>query len=224
MVTLAPIKTEGLADRAFISIKEAIVNGDLEPGASLRDRNFADELGISRTPVREALQRLTSIGLVEFQARSGWQVTSFTEGDVRELFEIRRLVEPAAIDQLAKDGDSTTIRQLIHYFDGYEKPIPKDQLPGYFNIDHGFHQLIVSCTKNSRLITFYDVMGDHINRGRRFLIHGVSGRAEETLDEHRAITKVLAEGDFRSARRALLHHLAMGEILMLDLVRARAER
>lgn len=223
MEALRPIESVALGDRAFQSIRTAIINGDLKPGEPLRDRNLADALGISRTPVREALQRLASIGLVESQGRTGWNVVGpFTEEDVHEIFQVRRLLEPAGIDQLEREPDPVAIGKLVRFFDDYEQPIREDSLGQYFGRDHAFHELIISCTKNSRIIQFYSAMGNHINRGRRFLILSATGRADETLDEHRAVTDALAAGDFAGARRALLNHLETGEGLMAKLVRSRS--
>lgn len=223
MQSLTPIETMPLGDLAFEKIRTAIISGELAPGGPLSDRTLSEALGVSRTPVREALHRLEAAGLVQSVGRSGWRIVDFTERDVHELFQLRRLLEPAGIDALKESGDQDALANLVHFFDSYEHPIPQDEYRDYFVQDHSFHQLIVQCTGNRRLVDFYAVMGNHINRGRYFLTMSMEGRADATLDEHRAISTALGAGDFRGARRALIEHLTNGERLMTNQLKAQED-
>ena len=95
---LERIEAVHLGSRTFESISSAIVFGELAAGETLSDRT----LGVSRTPVREALRRLEDADLVESRGRAGWVVSSFTESDVHELFQLRRSLEPLGIDALQR--------------------------------------------------------------------------------------------------------------------------
>ena len=220
MSALSKIETVHLGDRTIAAIRSAIISGELAPGEPLRDRQLAEVLGVSRTPVREALHRLEAAGLVESTGRGGWSVTPFTEQDVREVFQLRRLLEPAGLEGLADDPDDARIETLAAYFSEYEHPVDPSTYREYFAHDDDFHRQIVDFSGSGRIRSFYEVIGNHINRGRYFLYGATAGRVEETLDEHRQIVDAVVARDFDRAREALLDHLRTGEDLMLRQLRA----
>ncbi|GAW51832.1 MULTISPECIES: GntR family transcriptional regulator [unclassified Nocardioides] len=219
---LAPIEPIQLGDRTTELLRAAIIGGDLPPGSILRDRELAEDLGVSRTPVREALHRLEGVGLVVSRGRSGWAVSDFTEQDVRELFQLRQLMEPAGIEALAAAPDEA-VEHLAHFFHDYPQAVPQERYADYFAEDNAFHKSIVACSPNRRLNDMYSVIESHIDRGRHFLITAAAGRADETLDEHRAIASAIASRDFERARVELLAHLRTGEQLMIEQIRARRD-
>lgn len=221
MSALARIESVHLGDRTIDAIRAAIVTGELAPGEPLRDRHLAEQLGVSRTPVREALHRLEAAGLVEARGRSGWAVSPFTEQDVRELFQLRKLLEPVGLDELEKDPDEASIQRIAEFFSEYDHPVAPERYPAYFAHDDHFHQTIVDFSNNGRIRSFYAVMNAHINRGRFFLYGATAGRVEETLDEHREIVDAVVNRDFGRARSALLGHLRTGEELMIRQLRVR---
>lgn len=223
MSSLRRIETVPLGDRTLEAIRSAIITGELTAGATLSDRQLSESLGVSRTPVREALHRLKEAGLVEPRGRSGWVVSAFTEKDVREIFQVRMLLEPAGLAQLEQTRDKSRIDKITSFFHDYEHPIAADRYPDYFHHDDEFHKAIVACSDNSRIRHFYSVIENHINRGRHFLYGATSGRVDETLDEHRAIVEAVAEQDFAEARQALVRHLRTGEELMIKQLRASTE-
>lgn len=221
MNALAKLNPVPLGDRTIEAIREAIISGELAPGEPLRDRDLAERLGVSRTPIREALHRLEAAGLVEARHRSGWVVSPFTEQDVHEVFQLRMLLEPAGLDQMAKNPDATRIDAVVRSFADFSHPIARERYPEYFREDNAFHKAIVAWSDNSRIRSFYEVLDAHINRGRFFLNHAAEGRLEETLDEHEAIIAALAARDFSRARSELIAHLQTGEELMLRQLRQR---
>jgi DNA-binding GntR family transcriptional regulator len=221
MSSLQPIESVALGDRTFDSLRRAIIQGELAPGEQLHDRQLAELLHVSRTPVREALKRLEDAGLVEPRGRSGWEVTPFTEQDVREIFQMRVLLEPTGLDQLERDQDDASIHRLANFFDEYSHPMPSERYLDYFARDHAFHSLIVSCSRNRRIMKTYAVMQHHIDRGRNFLMTAAAGRADQTLDEHVAVATAIGKRDFDVARAELIRHLRTGEQLMIEAVRAR---
>ena len=218
---LRPLETVALGQQTLDAIRRAIITGELPAGEPLRDRQLAEALGVSRTPVREALHRLEAAGLVQPRGRAGWEVAAFTEQDIHELFQVRRLIEPLGLDELAKTPDHPAVARLSSFFDDYSHPVEPAVFPSYFRRDNDFHLLIVQCTGNSRLQRFYAVLEKQIDRGRHFL-SPAQGRADETLDEHMAVTRAVADGDFEGARNALLRHLDTGEELMIEYLRMRA--
>lgn len=214
-MTLRTIPTVSLKDATLGQIQDAIISGALRPGEPLMDSALAEQLGVSRTPVREALHRLESTGLVTPRGR-GWVVSQFTVDDVHELFHLRRLFEPEALRELAAKNDPAATAELAHFFDGYSRPIPVDRYDEYFVHDNAFHSRIVACSSNGRLRQMYGVLEKQIDRGRHFLTTSAEGRADDTLDEHTSISDAIAAGDFAGAERALLVHLQTGEDLMVE--------
>jgi DNA-binding GntR family transcriptional regulator len=97
MDDMQPINTVHINEQVYEAIEGAIVRSELGPGALLGDRQLAEALGVSRTPVRDALHRLESSGLVERRGRAGWAVSGFALRDVHELFELRRILEPSRV-------------------------------------------------------------------------------------------------------------------------------
>lgn len=208
-----------LVDDLAKQIRAAILAGEIPLGSWLRQELLAEQFGVSRTPVREALHRLEHSGLVEPRGRGGWVVSAFTEQDIHELFELRRSLEPLGLDQLHRDPDPDVLAELGSFFDGFTHPVPSDRYEEYFARDNAFHKRIVACSGNGRLQRFYAVIESHIDRGRHFLSTGSRGRVEANLDEHQAITRALAAGDVRQARVELIHHLQQGEQLMVEHLR-----
>lgn len=219
---LAPIENRQLADRVHDAIQRAIVSGKLRPGEVLRDRALAERLDVSRTPVKEALVRLESTGLVVTRGRS-WYVSPFELEDLRELSELRHLLEPVGLQRLAENLDEAAIEELSHFFDDFPESIPVERFEEYFARDHAFHKRIVECSGNSRIRSFYGVVEQHIDRGRHFLSTGTSGRVDATLREHLAVCEAIGARDFDRATAALHHHLDMGQQLMGEFIRQRSE-
>jgi DNA-binding GntR family transcriptional regulator len=218
-MSLKLIGAVALGDQILSQIEEAIISGTLRPGEQLKEPALAEQLGVSRTPVREALHRLESSGLVVSRGRAGWDVSPFTEQDVRELFQLRRVFEPEALRELAQNPEPRSIAEVSHFFDEYDHPIPQGHYPGYFAQDRLFHRRLVLCSSNMRLRTMYAVLEKQIDRGRHFLTTSSEGRADATLDEHVSITGAIAAGDFAVAERELLVHLQTGEDLMVEQLR-----
>lgn len=217
---LSPIENRQLADRVHDAIRRAIVVGQIAPGEVLRDRALAERLGVSRTPVKEALVRLESSGLVVTRGRS-WYASPFDIGDIKELSELRHLLEPVGLQRLANNPDDEVISELAHFFDDFDDPVPHDRYEEYFVRDHAFHKRIVACSANSRIMYFYGVIEQQIDRGRHFLSTGKTGRVEATLHEHLAICEAIGSRDFERAEEALHFHLDMGAKLMIEFIEHR---
>lgn len=216
---LGPIRPVPLSDRVYEEVEAAIIRGEFGPGYVLTDRRVAELLHVSRTPVREALQRLSSTGLVLPRNRGGWEVEGFRREDLRELFEVRRVLEPLGLHALLKDPEEAVVAELSGFFDDFSTQIPQSQYRRYFARDHAFHKRIVECSGNRRVIGFYEIIEKQIDRGRHFLSTGWEGRVDENFAEHLEICAAIDERDLEKASAALLNHLRKGEELMLAYVK-----
>lgn len=229
MDALAPMRAHGplpnlrMSESAYEAIESAIIRCDLPPGTPLVDRHLSEALGVSRTPIRDAMQSLESAGLV-VRHRGRYAVAAFALRDVAELYEIRRLVEPSGLDRLAETWDAQVVEELSTFFDQAPTPGPPGPYEEYLARDHAFHKRIVGLGNNSRLTRFYAQTEKHINRIRHFLAPGYEGRMREVVDEHQDICSAVAEHDLAGARAALLAHLRTGEETMRKFLTQRQEQ
>ena len=221
MVRLRPIEVVRINEQVYEAIEAAIVRCELGPGAVLGDRQLAEDLGISRTPVRDALHRLESSGLVERRGRMGWMVSTFALRDVRELFELRRVFEPLGLERLSEGWDEELVRELSHSFEKFPERLTQGQLPGYLHDDRRFHEKIVECSRNERVIRFYGTVEKQIDRIRHYLSYNYEGRVEASLKEHREICAAIVAHDLSAAIEALDNHLHNVEELITALARER---
>jgi DNA-binding GntR family transcriptional regulator len=219
MANLRPIQPMMISARVYEAIESAVVQCELKPGAAIGDRQLAEMLNVSRTPVRDALHQLESTGLIRRQGRSGWVVAGFEEKDVHELFEVRRVLEQMGLRRLADHWDEETVERLAGFFDGFPDHLPREMFARYLERDRDFHKQIVACSGNSRVIHFYSIVEKQIDRVRHFLSTGYKGRIDEVHQEHRELCVAIAGKDAEASIAALVHHLNMGEETMISFVR-----
>ena len=218
---LEPINAVHINEQVYKTIEAAIVRCELGPGALLGDRQLAEALGVSRTPVRDALRRLESSGLVERRGRAGWAVSGFALRDVYELFELRRILEPLGFERLYESREEATVRELSRFFDDFPERMPEDLMPRYLHTDRRFHKRIVECTGNGRIVRFYEVVEKQIDRIRHYVSYNYEGRVEDSLAEHREICAAIAASDLSAATEALVRHLRKVEELIAALAQER---
>jgi DNA-binding GntR family transcriptional regulator len=221
MVQLRRIEIVRINEQVYEAIEAAIVRCELEPGAGLGDRQLAEMLGVSRTPVRDALHRLESSGLVERRGSMGWMVSTFALQDVQELFELRRVFEPLGLERLSENWDEAVVRELSHSFEKHPERLTEDLLPDYLHDDHQFHKKIVEYSRNGRIARFYGTVEKQIDRIRYYLSYNYEGRVEASLKEHREICAAIAARDLSAATEALDNHLRNVEELITALARER---
>lgn len=221
MSTLQPIQPVRISHNVYEAVEAAIINGELGPGSAISDRHLAELLQVSRTPVRDALHQLESNGLVERRGRSGWVVAGFTERDIHELFELRRIWEPIGLEHLGRTWDDKSVQRLGSFFDEFPVPLPQSAYTRFLEYDGEFHKLIVRFSENSRIISFYGVIEKQIDRMRHFLSLGSKGRIDQVQTEHSEICKAIAAHDLDKATAALLYHLSMGEQNMVRFLHER---
>ncbi len=203
---LGTINVQSLRDRAYQRLERSIVEGALRPHEVLSDRSLSEQLGVSRTPIRDALQLLESAGLVQRRGHIGWSVAGISLQDVEELFELRCLLEPAGLSRIVQ-WDEEPLQNLTTMFDGFATALDGDQISFYLERDDAFHRTICEASKNSRIIRIYGVVRCQIHRIRHHVSYRYQGRVNQSLTEHRAICRALAKRDEQLAREALFAHL-----------------
>jgi DNA-binding GntR family transcriptional regulator len=197
-----------LSDQAYSILRSEILSGTLPPGHRLKYGNLAGRFSVSISPVRDAVQRLASEGLVKLIPRRGAVVTEVTPKLVAEVYQIREMIECAALSSVVDAGQQAiealekTLQQMAATTVGDSH---SDYL-AYINLDESFHQSIVSCVGNSTLSELYAHLRSH-TIAARVLNRAPDQRASQTLDEHAAIVTALRSGNLASSQQALRIHL-----------------
>lgn len=209
-------KDPSLTDKAYSVIKNAIMTNELTPGTVLAEENLASQLGISRTPLRAALQRLQHEEIV-MQSGKTMVVAEVTEREVRDISVVRIQLEPLAIHLLAQNG-GITAKQLDRLYLCGEKQLRALQNGDnetFLDQDALFHVSIAQLTGNRFLTELVNKSNETI---RRF--HTLSGslsfHAEEAVQEHTVILDYMRDGQFELAEQALRAHLEQVEKRMFE--------
>lgn len=222
---LTPIKLDSyqpLREVVCESLRDAIRKGILKPGQRIMEIKLAEELGVSRTPVREAIRKLELEGYVVMMPRRGTYVADMSIRDINEIFEIRTALESLsnglAAEHITEDELEHLQRLLVviggyikEYEDGPDREAAMDKI---VKTDIEFHDLLYHAARNNRLVGIISNLRDQLTRFRT-LSMSYPGRLEATLDEHREIVETIANGDGRAARKAAVHHVENSEKTLL---------
>lgn len=210
-MTISPIKPQSsLVDQAFHKLVEAICRGHFEPGEAISEVQIAKGLGISRGPLREAMNRLEARNLVERRPRFGVQVVRLSQKDLAELFTMREALEGMACRLAAtamSDQEITALSALLEEH-GRSKGVRTGSNYYQGSADEDFHFRIVRGSGNTKLIKalcddlYYQI------RIYRYRSSVSPGRAYAALDEHKAIVKALLARDPDRAEAAMRKHIA----------------
>lgn len=204
---MQPIPTpESLAELAYRSLRASILTGELVPGNTYTEKGLASALNMSRTPVREALQRLVGIGLVTYHRGRGILVRKYTEEDARGIFELREAIEGAVMENLAGGRGKLDFSAAKGMLDAQEEAVNRGDRAEFIVIDRNWHLLLAQCTGNQHLYRVLHQVRDQLEAlGLEALAR--PERVREVLAEHRGIMAALEQRDVEAAKAAMLHHL-----------------
>lgn len=208
MTSLAPlVDTPSLDKLAYQKIKEAILTFQFLPNQNLVEGELAAQLGISKTPVRDALMRLEKEGLVSRQPYKGTFVSEITNQDMVNIFEIRVVLEGLAVRLAAKALTQEDLEQMEVLVEQHEAALQEQDYVKASQINAKFHGIILQRCSNQRLREMLLNLDDHLKRYRLLSIaQGV--RVEKSVPEHRHILTVLRGGDPDQAEEAMKEHLS----------------
>jgi len=207
MPKLAAIKQpESLAKMAYEAIRKSILSGQWKIGEIYNEKAIAADLGISRTPVREALLELASQDLIIFLPRRGLMVNRFTRRDVDEIFEVRKAIEMAAVEKITQTSPPFDLLEIEESLFSQRKALKQKDYLAFMEADRLFHTRFSELTNNRRIIAILDNIRDMIHvMGVQAL--ALEGRAHAVIEEHLAIFRAVKNGDIEEARRAMAYHL-----------------
>lgn len=204
---MEPIRPEGsLTDRVTRQVRQAILDGEFEPGTLYAVHAVASQLGVSRTPVREALIRLSTQGLVQFERNRGFVVLSSSSRDLRDIFCLRVMLEvPAA--RSATLAASTADVAMLEADIGLMRAAAADKdAERLLTADRLFHRRLLTIGGNGRLVEFVDGLRDTI-RTRDMSTPNRSRTPEEVLAPHEDLLTSVRAADADGAARTMRDHL-----------------
>ncbi|WP_305988456.1 GntR family transcriptional regulator [Roseibium sp. MMSF_3544] len=195
-----------LAQRVYLALQEAILSLHFLPGEVVRKGPICERLGVSRSPVSEAIARLANEGLVDVIPQSGTRVAYFSMEDIREGTFLRQALELASVAKVAEDCTEDQLTQINRNMRLQALLVEDGDFPGFYQADEEFHALLMLFTGFPRLKTVARLVSLQVTRARMLLLP-TPGRATETLEEHQAIHDAIRARDPEAAQRAMKHHL-----------------
>jgi DNA-binding GntR family transcriptional regulator len=204
-----------LTDAAYNIVKRDIVEGVLAPGTEVTERELTERYRLSKAPLREALVRLSHEGLLRSIPRTGYLVTPITVQDVRDIFEMRLLLEPAAARQAAGRVDKELLTQLDELCRAGYTPGDRESERAFLRTNRQFHLAIAQASGNRRLATLLGQLLEDMER----LFHlglAVRNRSTEMQHEHQALVEALARGDADAAERTTIEQIEAARHMVMD--------
>lgn len=206
-------------DRAYEALKHRICEGVWAGGDCRLEREAADEIGVSRTPIREALIRLEEERLVEVRPRRGFVVLPISISDMAEIYEILTALEPVAAARLAEmsPAPSASLERLEAAVDVMDAALDNNDLDAWASADLEFHRALVEEAGNSRLAGFVSTVGDQAHRVRMATL-SIRPRPTRSNQDHRAVLKAIRAGDAETAYSRHKTHRQKARELMISLL------
>lgn len=195
-------------DVAYVELRERILSGSLTPGSRLSQHELAAEMGMSLTPLREAVRRLSSEGLIDLDAQRDARVASMNAGEARQLFEVRLSLDPTAAELAAQrrtDHDITTLRAAAARLLPVTRAWGEEALTAH----RAFHRALYLASHNDVLIRMLDDLWDKSDRYRRIGLELPPGEEPRTRDhrEHHELLDLIVAGDATGARSLMRAHI-----------------
>ena len=195
-----------MVESAYKQIKERILNNEYQPGFQAMEPEVAKQLGMSRTPVREALIRLANEGLVEIIPRRGMRVVPLSVSDMKEIYQLLTALESMAAEVLAKRN--LPVEELAPMEDAVKhlnEALEKDDLDAWAVADEQFHRSLLELCGNQRLASMAATVYDQAYRARMISLR-LRPKPWKSNEEHKALLEAIKKGDWQKARKIHGNH------------------
>jgi len=211
---LIPIHRRNLGSDVYRILWDRILDRQLHPGEKLSDLRLSEELGVSRTPVREALHRLEKDGVVIAEPNRGFFVASYDRRDIEEIYELRAALEAFALRHAAIAVSPAEFRHQLDELDRVDRLLREAETDedrtaaseAFLAVDRGFHSFLLENSNNRRLVSTLDGLWAQIAVFQKAGLM-IAGWVDTALDEHRTIINHLIAGDTDAAAKALEAHI-----------------
>lgn len=195
-----------LVDKVYAAIRQRILENEYPPGHQALEQEIAEELGVSRTPVREALIRLETDGLVELIPRRGFRVVPIVASDMKEIYELLTSLESMASELLARrKASSEEIEPMVRATDDMERALENDDLEAWAEADERYHRALIELCGNRRLLNMATTVRDQGHRARMLTLK-LRPRPVASTQEHRDVLDAIRAGDWKEARERHYQH------------------
>jgi len=224
---LIPVKLDTykpLREIVFESIREAIISGTLKQGERLMETQMAEELGVSRTPVREAIRKLELEGLVAMLPRKGAYVAGIMPQDAADILEIRAALEGLAAKLAAERITKEEIKQLQLETEKVVAALDRGDGDGAIEHDTKFHSILIAASRNSRLSSMVSNLQEQVQRFRIMLATTSHDMMRDSCGEHVRIVEALSRRDRFLAQSLAKEHVEKTEDSLIQLIQAEKEK
>ena len=218
-----------LRDVVFNTLREAILKGELKPGERLMELQLAAKLGVSRTPIREAIRMLEQEGLAVTIPRKGAEVAKMTEKDMEDVLQIREALDELAAKIACEQISEEQLEKLVATMHEFEESTKTDNVKKIAEADVKFHDIIYQSTGNPKLVNMLNNLREQMYRYRvEYLKEGET--RDVLVKEHEELTKAIRERDVERAKQLSFQHIEnqrmaiMRSIEAEDAERERAEK
>jgi len=204
-----------LGQHVFDNLKQAIIRGKIAPGEWLVESHIAGMLGISRTPVREAIHKLERERLIERQPRGGFTVLGLNRDDIEETFGIRSVLEGYAASLATIKHQPRELRVLEKKIEEFHQSLNKRQMDVLPEINTEFHELLYDLSKSPRLVHMINGLRDQIYRFRQIILKDES-LANVSNEDHIQMLKFMRKRDAEKVERLVREHILRGRDVVLQ--------
>ena len=208
-----------LRDVVFNTLREAILKGELKPGERLMELQLASKLGVSRTPIREAIRMLEQEGLAVTMPRKGAEVAKMTLKDMEDVLEVREALDELAAKIACKKISDDELANLKTIKDEFKRSMDSGDVKKIAEEDVKFHDAIYEATNNAKLVSMMNNIREQMYRYRVEYL-----KEEQTrnllVSEHEELVKAIREGDVQKAQDISFHHLENQRMAIIRTIRA----
>lgn len=207
-----------LREVVFNTLRKAILTGQLKPGDRLMEVHLANRLGVSRTPIREAIHKLEQEGLVTMIPRRGAEVARITERSLQDVLEVRRALDALSVELACERITQEQIGRLADACEQFEKATHSKDTTAIAKADVAYHDIIVEATGNRRLQQLVNNLAEQMYRYRFVYLKDIS-QHELLVEEHREILQYIRKRDKEGASLAARKHIDNQENSMIRQIR-----
>lgn len=187
-------------------VRNQIINLGFKPGEFITDAQIAEKLSVSRTPVREAFQKLEKEGLLVNESRKGWRVYMLDLEDIYEIFDLKIAIECMVVQKAAKCHDKSLRRDLEEALEGMKKATKSIEAVEWLQADIHLHNILFLMANNERAENYINNLNDQWHRLRLAYV-ALQGRTEKSIIEHTLFVTSVLEGDVENASNHMCAHL-----------------
>ena len=209
-----------LRDVVFNTLRQAILRGELKPGERLMEIQLANKLGVSRTPIREAIRKLELEGLVLMIPRKGAEVAEITEKSLRDVLEVRRALEDLSVQLACEKITKEEIRELERVAKEFQQVVKSSDITEIAEVDVRFHDIIYTATDNQKLIQLLNNLREQMYRYRVEYLKR-DGVFPQLIAEHEAIIRHIENNEKEKATEVMCRHIDNQVEAVIDVIRAK---